>query len=339
MGKHKLNIDRLAEWHWRLFDDFCRFELMAGGPDPHMKAVAYLSEDQPLVEKLWRTMAYISVYNVPAAEAIWTAWPWDRVRLDPTALGQWVLQNWPNLPMRKERRPIRSPRKLAKFLAHDAVAFVDGALATHAQVGHLRRGYYGEYGLYEYVTSVPSLGRYSGMKVAETLHVMGLSDDSVPDMNPRGAWSPRLGLSLLYPQHAGTLNANDDSTEALDLCNSLFDEVRTWFHTHGLKLSAFTTEVLLCDYKQAVNGRQYPGRSQDSELEYMRKVGPLLPVSEYMTVARPRLVPRWARGEVQGWTGVRKELGTTIPEHEYAWSDRLFSYSLTTDLAHPVRSP
>ncbi len=57
--------------HIRWFKEFVKYEMMTGGPDPHMKAVVELSKDLPLKEKFWRAALYVGVYNVPSAEAIW----------------------------------------------------------------------------------------------------------------------------------------------------------------------------------------------------------------------------------------------------------------------------
>jgi hypothetical protein len=47
--------------------------------------------------------------------------------------------------------------------------------------------------------------------------------------------------------------------------------------------------------------------------------------------------PHEALGELWGWYEVRKDLGAVLYDHGYMWSDLLYSYMDTEDLAHPVR--
>ena len=333
----RIAVDRPPEWHWPLFVDFVKLEIEAGGPDPHMHAMAYLSKNETDEEKLWRAMAYISCYNVPAAEYIWDNWPWTRVEAEkPADFWKWVQANWEHLPMRKERRPIRSPKKLGNFLSETGPSFVSTALDKGLEQYH----YYnpnGHSSLYNQVQAIPSVGRYSGMKVCETLRLLKLTSATSPDMNPKGGWAPRLALSFFYPKHTDQLNADDQQVDTLALCDDLFDDIIYRLREEDIRLTPFVAEVMLCDYKQAVNGSQYPGKSQDSELAYLWKVGRHLTESTYYNKVRPALIPWWARGEVRGWDGVRKELAMTVKDHDYMWSDKLYDYELTTDLAHPLK--
>ena len=64
--------------HLEKFEEFCHYETLYGGPDPHMSAALYMSYDAPDEEKLWRIHCYVGLYNVPSAEAVWRVWSGER---------------------------------------------------------------------------------------------------------------------------------------------------------------------------------------------------------------------------------------------------------------------
>jgi len=107
----------------------------------------------------------------------------------------------------------------------------------------------------------------------------------------------------------------------LEWAEAKAQEVRQLAELRGLPLTMFETQVFLCDYKQAWKGRQYPGRSQDSELEYASAIAPHWGEDDTMPLLRDRLFPRQVLGEWNGWSHVRKELGRVLPQAGFTWSD------------------
>src|SRR3990167_8584554 len=102
--------------HWQYFADFCRNERAVGGPDPHMVIAGHLSKDCPLGERIWRGGCYVGTYNVPAAEALWQAWPWPTAFGKQEELSTWLKEHWEGIPTRRERRCVRTPAKMARYL-------------------------------------------------------------------------------------------------------------------------------------------------------------------------------------------------------------------------------
>lgn len=110
---------------------------------------------------------------------------------------------------------------------------------------------------------------------------------------------------------------------------------------HGVHAEFYTLQVLLCEYKQYVRGKQFPGKSVDSELRYWDAAyehwGRELAERTIMFDVRKALFPEWALGEANGWRADRKELGHTLPRHGYTWSDAIYDYHASkTDLGHPI---
>lgn len=323
---------------WEHFADFVRWERAVGGPDPHMALVGKLSENEEWLERVWRAGCYIGVYNVPVAQALWQELSWkDVVAHSADALRDWLTENWEGIVTRRERRSVRTPAQLGRFLQE----YAEWAYELHRRPW-LDPGYASPAARYELAWDdcqrVYALGRYVALKLLEFLRRYCEAPLELPDLRARGGWSPRAGLALLFPSHSASLNG-DDRLPNLRLADSLADETRLrldW--DYGLPLDRYNLQVLLCDFKQSLVGRrQYPGRSHDSELVYHAKVAGHWGLDRSMFDARLFLFPGVALGELQGWTDVREELGHVLSEHGYTWSDLLYDYALSRDdLAHPV---
>jgi len=88
----------------------------------------------------------------------------------------------------------------------------------------------------------------------------------------------------------------------------------------------------LCEFRQASERHQYPGRAHDSELDHLRTVQALNPEVEFRTLeARKELFPHWALGELQGWEG-RRPLGHVMNEYGFLWSDNIYDFKKTAEL-------
>jgi hypothetical protein len=291
-----------------------------------MATVGEMSRDLDYEAKVWRAGCYIGVYNVPTAELIWRAWPTAGAvtKAAPGVLQGWLSENWGLVATRRERRSVRTPAQLARFLEEYAAWTIEQAswrYSTDWNANYER--------FWAESQRVYSLGRYVALKLLEFLRRYVEAPVEQPDLRLKDGWSPREGLALLYPGQIDDL-ARDDVAEHLGQI------ARDRLLEDGLELTRFEMQVLLCDYKQAYVGqRQYPGRSLDSELEYWSKAGS--PGDTEMWNARRRLFPDAALGEVNGWWTVRKELGTLMREAGYVWSDLRYDYLRTIDIYEPDR--
>ncbi len=331
MGR-KYDPSRTPEFHWPAFADFCRYETLACGPDPHMALVGQLIKDCDLAERVWRVGCYLAVFNAPTAELIWQSWDLKSVtRDDGAALHSWLKEHWKGLHLRRERRPVKAPHKLIEHML---------SYARWADDGFSRALVVKDYAsLYDVVSEIRYVGRYATIKLSETLRRYCDVGPAIDDMRPRGGKHPRIGLAYLFPQYEAQLLGNDSPANCY-LTNSLGVETQSILsEKYGVVLDHFHVEALLCDYKQSFHGRQYPGRSQDSELNHLAKVQAYWgeQFESEMLKARREIFPHWALGEIQGWDGVRDELTTILRDHGYTWSDSLYSYAATTDFREPVR--
>ena len=318
--------------HKRLFVDFSRLELSTGGPDPQVGLIAEATRDVSDEEAAWRAGCFVAVYTVGAAGALWHHVPLARARtITHEELTSFLETNWRGLPIRRERRAVWKPSKLA-----DCLLSFREMLDEHPEFGTL--GYNDLYGLIR--RDARFFGRYAAMKVIEVLHRRGLAREGQTDIRPIGAWSPRKTLSLIYPESLELQHYRSDSLLMLESALIAAEGVRDVLAGAELEPSWFQIETLLCNYRQALDGK-YPGRSHDRELAHFLKAteywGPEL--AEWLPFydLRKRLFPNMCLGELNGWTGSRHDLEAIFDEHGYFWCDTEFDYGRTTTLAEPVR--
>ena len=327
-----MKIEEAPIDHWYWLAEFCRLERQAGGPDPHMRVVEHLSKGEDAPEKFWRAGCYVALYNVPSAEELWQEFPWQRAARDPNKLVQWIhAKNRKAITTRPERRCVISALKLSTCLV-DYTAWLETLNPQHLPKD--RHKAYEQ--LWEELDDVGYMGRYAKFKLLEILERFGVPI-SLPDLRPAGGWSPRLTLALLYPNQAQEL-AGDNRPETLRAVNAAAEQAQLRLaEQYNVALNLYELEVLLCDYRQ-LGRRQFPGHSQDSELKYALKTDAYRKHPSHLFTARAKLFPHEHLGELQGWIGNgRKELSYTLLQHGYLWSDSLFEYGATTDLANPVR--
>ena len=320
-----------TEEHWKFLAEFARWEIAAGGPDPHMVLICHLSQGLPVEDRAWLAGCYMGFYNAPAGLAMYTAWPWKTASSTLFGLEQWLTGYWPALPTRRERRTVRTPGKMAQYFwaYRQWVEWL-------AEDVHDLENYES---LWSRLGEVYSVGRYAQFKILECLRRMDVIQVEMPDIRPVGAGSPRTVLSWLWPHHRGLLLDGKDR-EAIQQVNDLVTLTQERLQAeYNLALDLYTLEVVLCDYRQSLEGkRQYPGRSHDSELGYLERVQWEFPeVKTRLLQARREIFPRECLGEIQGWPGVRKELGAVLSTFGYTWSDLKFKYSGSMlNLGQPV---
>lgn len=311
--------------HWRYMFEFIRAETAVGGPDPHIATLGEMIKDCTQEEKIWRAGCYAVGYNVPTAEVLWREWPWDRILMETQVFEKWLKENWAGIGLRRERiRPIGTPSKYAKCLLSYAEWMRDTDKWWWYEPDYPRA--------WEQLTKIWGMGRYVLLKLAEvfTRYCDGLFVQT--DIRAQGAKSPREGLALLWPNEAAWLLSSVDNARTAELVEELANKTMS---NLGLSINHFTMQVVLCEYKKVFLGRQYPGRTHDTELRYLREAQTYWGHESDMLTARAQVFPARALGEVQGWDGAREPLEPILPLHRYTWSDLRYDYDKTTDFAEP----
>lgn len=327
-----------TEQLWRFFEEFCIWDRAAGGPDPHMKVAGWLCKDEPFADRMWAAGCYMGTYVVPSAEVIRAEFPWERAKTcDVAEFEDWLTKNWDGIVLRRERRAVKTPAKLAKYLAsyaewsHDAMERAPWlvSLEMPSQIAYEEA--------WDDIQQVWGLGRYIAIKGLEFMSRYCGANSTIQDIRANGGWSPRKALSYLFPEFEQSLNGGNDLA-SVDLAESLALKAQDRLSDRGAILTPYEVQTLLCDWKQCYFGRrQYPGRSQDSEYVHAQKVFSYFP--EFKTriwEARDALFAEEVLAEKNGWAGVREELGECQSIYGITWSDFRWDYDLSEDLLCPV---
>ncbi len=291
---------------WEQFISFCRQELATGGPDPQIALIAELSKNSPDVDRAWLAGCYGAHHCVPSAYVVWTAFP-EPEDVKQYELEDFLSQHWDALPVRPEMRSHRMVEKRAKCL-FDFAQFA----ASHHGRGN---GVLWHSGLnYEEVWSssianVKYYNRYMAIKFLEMLRRMVAPGLALNSLRAKNAWSPRRTLYMLWP-HPDLENEHDPRDWVLDAVESAFTLTRHELRRAGVYVTGFQLQVMLCEFREALNGTYYCGASHDEELDFiiaMEKAEENYDLSP-IYAARAQLFPHSALGELNGWHGVRQEM-------------------------------
>lgn len=319
-----------AEEHREGFIDFVALETASAGPSPNLKLIQEAARALPTerVSRAWFAALYAAIYNTPGALVLYQYWSDPEVVLAHNDLESWLAENKPGLPVHSNRlRTHGSMAKLAQGMR---------ALAEFVVEDSFERG--DDYDrLWAQVHEVKAIGRYFGIKFAGALRRLELTEAAQYDIRARGAKNGRRTLALLHPDEAELLDlkTGGNSAAAVALAEERARELRLQVHGHGLQADWFQFEALLCEYNQMVKGDRYPGKTSDSDLDALRRVeahfGADEPAALSCWRARSEALPPFAL-ELQK----RKDLLDVYKRHGYQWSDALYDYGATEDLAAPV---
>ena len=331
-----------ADYHLLYFAEFVKAVQDAGGTTPHMlMTVESARRQKHTYEKLWWAGCYAFVYNYASAEVLYNHWRPGEWTGD--ALSKWIGENWKGIKFRKERKAARSVARLTTCMQtyYDFMERVPDRDWFRSKNGYSGGERYNA-AFEDICNNVKYMGRYIAIRWLEVVRRVFDIDMEMPDLRSRDGDHPRKALALMYPEHLTALmGGNSDAEiaetdEVVEICK---EDLRKLY---GVKTDYYTMQSLLCEYKQSCLGRrQYPGKSVDSELSYFEKVctdwwGDAFREQTIMYDVRRTIFPSYMLGEVQGWSGVREELGNVLVDHGYTWSDRVYNYVKTKDFSNPV---
>jgi len=324
--------------HRRFFAEFCRWEMASGGPDPQLPMthhMATVGEDVDGPEHLWRALCYIAVYNVPYGEVFWQHCHRDTPRAE---LAEWLEKGFDEgkITTRTERKTVRRADWMLEYMS-GAQRFIenDGAELWERCTG------VDPYEAYEIawatVLKLPRVGRYTAIKLIEYMRRFMALPVATPDIRPKDAWSPRHTLGYIFPGRG--LGNRDNSPAALKMATQTCDDaIRLLEDEYDVKIDMFQLQVMLCEYRESWESkRQYPGRSIDSELKYAYRAEVEWGHTSKIWAARTALFPKQHLGELRGWDGPRKPVAQCLATYGYTWSDLMYDFNGTTDMAKPQR--
>jgi hypothetical protein len=331
MADTKHQITFTTKQHWQHYADFCLWEIALGGPSTQLATVVKMAEGQPEEEQLWRALCYIAVYNVPYGEVLWRFAPRDGT------LDNWLKEAFAGngVVTRFERRCLRRADWMIEYFAGVRV-FLEEWPALKEHVAKAMSPEVGYELVWERLMTMPRVGRYISIRLVELLRRLGLPVIT-PDIRPRDAHTSRSTLAMLFPGRE--LDTKNNAPAALAAVNAAATEALARLHGEfGVSLDYYQLQVTLCEYRQSWRSKkQYPGRSLDSELSYARRAEAAWHYRSDIWAARAALFPAQCLGELAGWEGTRKTVGAVLANQGYTWSDLVFDYVYTKDMAAPVR--
>jgi hypothetical protein len=320
-----------TEEHRHFFAEFIRWETAVGGPDPHLATLGEMVRRRSFAERVWRCGLYASGYNVPTAEVIWQNWPWERMEHEGGTLPAFVQAHWPGgFGLRRERRAVRTAEKFARCLM--SIADFTTLVTEERPAWWTERGPEAFEQAWKLTGGIYGLGRYVQLKFVEALARYADGDFFQTDIRASGGQSPREGLALLYPAESEWLlaSAGQEVQRTEELAVRLRESL---YERDGLEVDFFTLQVVLCEYKKCWQGKQYPGRTHDTELRYLRNVHSYWHNDTDMLRARAVVFRPESLGEISGWDGAREPLENTLPLYRYTWSDLKYDYNKTINRA------
>jgi hypothetical protein len=301
-----LSPEEAAPVHRRLFTDFCRIEMEAGGPDPQIlltaRAIQQHHRSSPELAGL-----FVNPYSCAGAAISWRL---QERQPDPLEWVPWLTQHGKVIPIRKERRPVKGAWQRYAICA---ASYLDW---SRNELPAVRDQPYRE--VYASVNKhVKYMGRYATMKLLEVLYQAEMIKYPQDTMVPRDGKFPRRTMALLMPEHAEMLKGTRQEDEVDALCERIRSSMSTRI---GMEISWFQIETMLCIYRQSLKGK-YPSGRHDSELGHwmsvMNAVNPA--VAEELIAQFPfsdlrrDLYPQHLLGEWNEpqWFGIRPELEET----------------------------
>jgi hypothetical protein len=282
--------------HWPVFVEFVAAERAAGGPDAQLALLAELARmhecDQ--TEKVWMAGCYGAVHCVPTAFVTWQEFRPQEVVADNKRLSQWLLDNWDALPMRVEMRSARMLEKRLDCLTD----FARYALDYKPGLTYNQRWHHSQ-------VAVKYYGRYMAIKFLELLRQMLEPELIAPDIRSKDGWSPRRSLALLHPEVPILAEATNKSVEAVKAMEDTAIDIQAKLNEAGIPISFFQLQVLLCNYREALNGGFYPGGGHDEEMDFMEIVSKKFSTT-LVYVARRNIFDQRYLGELNDWFGLRR---------------------------------
>ena len=286
---------------WDTFAEFVETETKVFGPDCQLKLLVALGASQDDFERVWLNGCYGAHHCVPSGYAVWKEFRPNELAGNPyeqERLFEWLEDNWDALPVRPEMRSHRMVEKRWRCI----LDFAYYAISRKWMSGSYQEVWN------DSIKSVSYYNRYMAIKYLELLRMTVRPDLALGDLRARNAWSPRIGLALLFPGPIGDVvgDREDNNDYAIELAEECALEVLEELKSeYKIEISHFQLQVLLCNFREMLVGGFYPRAGHDEEMDYL-KLAEKLPYTKDVWEMRSKLFPHHLLGEKNDWFGIQK---------------------------------
>ncbi len=246
--------------HWPLFTEFVQEETAVGGPDAQLSLLVHLGKDAPIIEQVWLIGCYCAHHCVPSAWAVWKEFRPEELRETDERLHKWLAEHWDALPVRPEMRSHRMLEKRARCLEDFAHYALDESWT---------KGNYDDV-WHDSIESVKYYNRYMAIKMLELLRRVARPDLALYDVRAKNAWSPRITIGMLWPEVNDIVGDRDNNSDkAIALAEEYATKTIQELANRNVNISYFQLQVMLCNYRELLNGGYFPGASNYEEILYI----------------------------------------------------------------------
>ena len=143
-------------------------------------------------------------------------------------------------------------------------------------------------------------GRWASYKTGEVLWKVNGLNLQATDMGHAHSSGSRKGLELLLRNLP-----KGNSEKDIQVLDKISDNLVRYMENQGLKVSIETAETSLCDFNSMTKGKYYSGIDIDHMQEDLLNTKSIY--TDLAFEGRKKTIPNEYLGELNGWTGVRKE--------------------------------
>lgn len=292
---------KLAEPTFTLFCTFAKAQISSGDLDPTYPVLRHYYEMLNLTpdERLWRTLLYVTWYNLHSAEQAWHRFPQAT-----------ELPSDTRYPTGTERRGFRG-NNLAALHVNSVLAIVrrnfGGSLSTWVSEAVGAGGKAGWQRVRSAFQQVPYGGNWSSYKWADLLKSVHGYPITAADIGVGGGGETAGPVPGLV-----RLTGLPWQRVAVDV--DLQQDVHLAAVSRGVPFAGLDMlETACCDFNSMSKGQYYVGHDIDAQMEHLQHC------SAELKEARRVSFPPAYLGEVGGWKGVRKELKTHFLRTGAVW--------------------
>lgn len=293
---------------WRLDRYVEYYNIRHSQNDGDVHNLGIICQDADLDTKAWMAFLYSTCYSVATTCFLFTHFPSIEYATE-SRLRQFWAEYKSKLIFQSDRRYVKNMDKFC-----DIVMSYKEKVAGRRQFEICEELGWNQTAIYKWFTSVYYCGRFSAMLFMEAVYgLMGkpLTQESYLDWNSCKTCSQGL-LTISYQDDlVAEVEHRDFTPQEIECLKTTLEYVMRYTQSHLDYPINFSRIIgYLCSYFKLYKQTRYLEYYTDRRLEellHYKKVFPESPLWDYLFEIRYKNVPHSILGELNGWSGIRKE--------------------------------